>query len=131
MNMKTLLISFSKKLKLFDIISIDLHFKLVEIKFIKPFIMKLIWFNVMYDLEHIKVVPNRYQLSKKQVGTYNYWVTKKSLLWHLYTKKFVSTARKKIIHNLENILYFFPKNLNYFELGCGYPTYLQSNKLKE
>ena len=129
--MKKLLIGLFKKLQFFNIISVDLYFKLVEVKFIRPIVGKLIWLKVMYDLEHTKLVRYPYQLTKSQAGTYNYWVTKKSLLLHLYTKEFVSPARKKILINLENILHFFPKNLNYFEIGCGYPTYLHSNKLKE
>jgi hypothetical protein len=129
--MKKILVYLFKKLQFFNIISVDLYFKLIKIKFIIPIVRKLIYFKVMYDLEHVKVVPNHYQLTKSQVGEYNYWVTKKSLLWHLYTKVFVSPSRKEILINLENIIHFFPKNLNYFELGCGYPTYLHSNKLKE
>ena len=129
--MKNLLHNIFIKLSFFNIISSSLYFKLIKIKFLKPILFRLIWYKLTNDMNNFDSIGDKFTYKKIESIKKDYWLSKQSLLWHLWSKENITDKRKKLLENFEQTLHFFPKNLNYFETGCGYPLYLHSIKLQD
>ena len=132
MNIKKSLNKFLIKLSFFNIIGVNVYAKLIKIKFLKPILSRLIYYKLSNDMEsHYNAEGNQYLSKKIDAIGRSYWLSKKSLLWQLLNKENLTVVKKKILDSLTDILHHFPENLNYFEMGCGYPIYLHSNQLKD
>jgi len=131
MNIKESLYKILIKLSFFNIIGANVYAKLIKLKFLKPILSRLISYKIYHDMQSYNAEGNQHKSKKIDATGHSYWLSKQSLLWQLWNKEYLTVEKKIILDRMKDILHHFPENLNYFEMGCGYPSYLHSNQLKD